>query len=101
MQWERCPAVAECDMSMKVDWMSRADCMALIAISNCSKLFPVGQPERAQLCNLSQDYKNLMPRLQAAETVVNANMLRHVRQNAAWHIAVCRQMGGGHCEHLL
>jgi hypothetical protein len=45
--------------------------------------------------------KNLVPRLQAAETVVNASMLRHVRQKAAWHMAVCREMGGGHCDHLL
>jgi hypothetical protein len=37
MQWGRCSPVVECDMSVKVDWMSRADGMALITISNCSK----------------------------------------------------------------
>jgi hypothetical protein len=88
MYWGRCSALAECDMPVKVDWMLKPDYMAIITISNCSILFPMGKPEGAQ------DYTNLMPRLQAAETVVSGNILRHVRQNAAWHIAVCR-------EHLL
>jgi hypothetical protein len=40
-------------------------------------------------------------RLQAAVTVVNASMLRHVQENSLKCTAGCLEMGDGHFEHLL
>lgn len=43
--------------------------------------------------------KDLVPRLQAAVTMTDASMLRHVWENAVWCPAVCIKMDGGHFEH--
>jgi hypothetical protein len=49
--WGRCLAVVECDISRKVDWMSRAYCMAsLVTVSNSDGFFSVGTPVGASLC---------------------------------------------------
>jgi hypothetical protein len=39
--------------------------------------------------------------LKAPVTAVDANLLRHVRENAVRRTAVCLEMGGGRFEHLL
>jgi hypothetical protein len=49
----------------------------------------------------SRTIENLVARLQAAVTMVDANMLRRVRENAVWPAAVCLEMDGGRFEHLL
>jgi hypothetical protein len=52
------PAVVERDISSKVDWTWRADCMASsVAGSNSDDFFPVGTPEGASLRSPSQDYR--------------------------------------------
>jgi hypothetical protein len=45
--------------------------------------------------------EDLVARLQAAVTTVDANILRCVRQNAVRRAAVCLEMDGGRFEHLL
>jgi hypothetical protein len=45
--------------------------------------------------------KDLMARLQAPVTTVNANMLRRVQENAVLCTVVCLDMDGGCFEHLL
>jgi hypothetical protein len=44
---------------------------------------------------------DLVARLQAAVTTVDANMLRHVQENAVWRTAIYLEMNRGHFEHLL
>jgi hypothetical protein len=57
MLWERCPAMVECNISRKVDWTWRTDCMAsLVAGSNSDGFFNVRTPEWASLHSLFQDY---------------------------------------------
>jgi positive regulator of sigma E activity len=51
-------AKVERDISRKMDWTWRADCMAsLVAGSNSDGFFPVGIPEGASLRSPSQDYR--------------------------------------------
>jgi hypothetical protein len=51
-QWGRCPAVVERDISRKVAWMSRAECMASsVAGSNSDGFSSVGTPDGARLYN--------------------------------------------------
>jgi hypothetical protein len=45
--------------------------------------------------------EDLVEKLKAAVTTVDANMLRRVRENAVWRTAVCLEMDGGCFEHLL
>jgi hypothetical protein len=42
-----------------------------------------------------------MARPEAGVTVVDANMLRHVQENAVWFTTFCPEMDGGHFKHLL
>jgi hypothetical protein len=59
--WGRCPAAVGRDISRKVDWTSRAKCMASsVTWSNSGGLFPVGQSERTRLCRPSQDYQIIL-----------------------------------------
>jgi hypothetical protein len=44
--------------------------------------------------------EDLMAVFQAAVTMVNAVMLRHVQEKAMWGTAACLEMDGGHSEHL-
>jgi hypothetical protein len=53
----RYPAVVERDMSRKVDWMSKDDCVtSSITGSNSHRFFLVGTPDGTLLCSPSQDY---------------------------------------------
>jgi hypothetical protein len=45
--------------------------------------------------------EDLVQRLQAGVTTVDAHMLRRVRENAVRRTAVCLEMDGGRFEHLL
>jgi hypothetical protein len=45
--------------------------------------------------------EDLVARLQAAATSVDANMLRCVRENAVRRTAVCLEMYGGRFENLM
>jgi hypothetical protein len=45
--------------------------------------------------------EDVVARLQAAVTTVDANMLGHIRENAVRHTAVCLEMDGRRFEHLL
>jgi hypothetical protein len=57
--WGRCPAVGEHDISGKVDWTSRADCVATsVAGSNFDRIFPVETPEGASVRGHSPDYRS-------------------------------------------
>jgi hypothetical protein len=42
-----------------------------------------------------------MARLQAAVTVVDANVFRHIWVNATWYTAVCLKLYGGCFKHVL
>jgi hypothetical protein len=56
--WERCPAGVECDIPRKMDWMSRANCMAsLVARLKSVEFLPVETPEGSCLCSPSQRYE--------------------------------------------
>jgi hypothetical protein len=59
--WVSCPAVVECDISRKMDWMSRADCMAYsVAGSDSDRFFLVGTVEGARLWSPSLDYRRFV-----------------------------------------
>jgi hypothetical protein len=45
--------------------------------------------------------EDLVARLEAALKKIDANMLRHVRENAVRRTAVCLEMDGGHFENEL
>jgi hypothetical protein len=45
--------------------------------------------------------KDLMARLQAAATIVDANMLGCVQENAVWYMAICLEMVRDHFIQLL
>jgi hypothetical protein len=53
----KCPVMAECDISRKLNWMSRADYMASsVTRSNSDRIFLMATPEGACLCSPSQDH---------------------------------------------
>jgi hypothetical protein len=54
----RCAAVAECNISRKVEWTSRTNCMvSSVAGPNSDVFFPMRTPEGSRLCTPSQDYR--------------------------------------------
>jgi hypothetical protein len=91
------------DISRKVDWTLRANCMASsVAGSNSDGFLPVGTPEEQVYAVPPRTIEEPLARLQAAGTTVDANMLRRVRENAVRRTVVCLEMDGGRrFEHLL
>jgi len=88
-----CLAVVECDISRKVDWTWRAECMASSVVGpNSNGLYPVGTPEGALLRSPSKNYRRSRG---------SANVLRRVPENAVRSTAVCFEMDEGHFGHLL
>jgi hypothetical protein len=71
-----------------------------VAGSNSDGFFLVGTPEGISLVP-PRTIEDLMARLQAAVTTVNASMLRRVQESAVRRTAVCLEMDGGCFEHLL
>jgi hypothetical protein len=55
--WGRCPAVVERDISKKVYWTWRTDCMtSSVSDYNWDGFIPLEAHEGARLRSLSQDY---------------------------------------------
>jgi hypothetical protein len=56
--WERCLVVVERDVSRKVDWKSRTECMTVsVARSNCDEYFTMATCEASGLCSPYQNYR--------------------------------------------
>jgi hypothetical protein len=70
----RCLAVAECNISRKFDWISRADFMASSVASSDSD-----GTWRNMFIQYLPGLENLVTRLQAAMTTADVSMLRHVQ----------------------
>jgi hypothetical protein len=100
--WGRCPAVVERDISRKVDgrrgptaWSPRSPDLTLI------DFFLRGHLKEQVYAVRPMTIEDLVARLQAAVTTVDANMLRRVRENAVRRTAICLQMDGGRFEYIL
>jgi hypothetical protein len=94
--WGRCLVVVERDISRKVDCMASS-----VAGSNFDGFFLWGHLKEQVYVDPPRTIEDLVVRLQAAVTTVDANMLRRVRENAVRRTAVCLEMDGGRLEHLL
>jgi hypothetical protein len=82
-----------------VDEMLRDDCVtSSVAGPNCDG----GEhlKEHVSVVPL-RTMKDIVVRLQAAVTMVDANKLRHVKENSVQHTTVCLEMDRSHFEHLL
>jgi hypothetical protein len=94
----RCPAVVERDISRKVDWTWRVDCMASsVAGSNCNECFFFLASEGALLRSHSQEYRR-----SRGETSSSYDKFRcqHIRENAVRRTAVCLEMDECRVEQL-
>jgi hypothetical protein len=78
------------DISGKVDWTWRADCMvSSVAGCNFTVFFSLsGHLKERVYAVCPRTIEDLVARLQAAVTAVDANMLRRVRENTVWRTAV-------------
>jgi hypothetical protein len=95
--WGRCLAVVECNLFRKVDWTSRVMFMAsLVAGSDLMDIFPVGTLEGTNYVVPPRTIEYLVTGPQAAVTLVDGNVVRHVWENAIWHTAVYLEMNGHH-----
>jgi hypothetical protein len=90
-------------MSRKMDWTCRADSIASsVAGSNSDGFFFLWGHLKEQVYTVPpRTIEDLVARLQAAVTTVDANMLRRVPENAVRRTAVCLEMDGDRFEHLL
>jgi hypothetical protein len=78
------------DISGKMDWTWRADCMASsVAGCNFTAFFSLpGHLKERVYAVCPRIIGDLVARLQAAVTAVDAIMLRRVRENTVWSTAV-------------
>jgi hypothetical protein len=82
--WGRWPAVVECNISRKVEWMSRANCMAsLVTRSNSDGFFPMGTPGGACLCSPSQGYRRSQGKTSSS---CDISQCHHVKASSTEHI---------------
>jgi hypothetical protein len=64
-------------------------------------LFLWGHAKKYVYADTRMTIEDLVAILHVAVTMVDANMLRRVRENAVRRTAVCHQMDGGGFQHLL
>jgi hypothetical protein len=81
--------VGEHDISRNMDWASRADCMAFLVTEYNSDIILWGHLMENVYAVRFRTTGDLVARLQAAVTTVDASMLRCVRENAVRRTAVC------------
>jgi hypothetical protein len=97
--WGRYPAVVERVISRKVDWpiawppLSPDPTPMDFLLWGHLKEQVYGLPPR--------NTEDLVARLQAAVTTVDANMLRRVRENDVRRTVICLEMDGGSFVHVL
>jgi hypothetical protein len=65
-----------------------------------SGFFPVGTLERARFYS-PRIIKDLVTKLQAVVWMVDANMLRHIQENAMQRTVVCLEIDRGRFKHSL